>query len=124
MKVVLLAAVVAAFVAGTAAAQQSEILGPIDGAVNALLGAAGVANREASRVVPIVGAGGTAEGYAQIIGAQSRVAATRAVVKLSANAPNGWRIDTLVPVTAISRAGGTLHREYGVAVDAVVNLQP
>ncbi len=121
MKVLVLAAAVAAFAGGFAAAQQSELLAPLDQAVNALMSAAGVSNHDASRVVPIVVAGGATAGFAQIVGPQARVAATRAVVKISTTSPNGWTIDALVPVTTISRTSGSMHRQYGVAVDAIVN---
>lgn len=121
MKVAILAAVLAAFAAGFAAAQQREILEPLDQAVDAMFSAAGAPNREATRVVPIENAGGIVSGYAQITGARASVAATRAVVRISTVSPNGWTIDALVPVTSVSRTNGTLHREYGVAVDAIVN---
>jgi hypothetical protein len=120
MRSVLLAVALAASAAGIATAQQSEILAPLDQAVNAVLSAAGVPNRDATRVVPVVAAGGATAGYVQIVGPQARVAATRAVVKVSTTAPNGWTIDTLVPVSAVSRSGGTMHRVYGVGVDALV----
>jgi hypothetical protein len=100
---------------------QHEILAPVNDAVNAMLGALGAPNHDATRVVPIVAAGGTTAGYAQIAGPQSRVAATRAVLKISSTSPNGWSIDAFVPVTSVSRGNGAVHRAYGVAVDAIVN---
>ena len=121
MKTVVLAVALAACAAGLAAAQQSEILSPIKTAVDAMLSAAGAANRDAARVVPIVAAGGATVGYAQVVGPQARVAATRAIVRISTTAPNGWTIDALVPVSTVGRASGALHRVYGVAVDALVN---
>lgn len=120
MKTFVLAVALAGFAAGVATAQQSEILAPLDQAVNAMFEAAGVPNRDATRVVPIVTTGGITSGYAQITGSQARVNATRAVLKISTASPNGWSIDALVPVTTISRSSGTIHREYGVAIDAVV----
>ena len=107
--------------AGLAAAQQREILAPLDQAVNAMFAAAGAPNRDATRVVPIESSGGAVAGYAQIVGPRARVAATRAVVEISTTAPNGWQIQALVPVRSVSRASGALQREYGVAVDAIVN---
>jgi hypothetical protein len=120
MKVAFLAALLAAFAAGFAAAQQREVLAPLDEAVNAMFTAAGVPNRDATRVVPIESAGGAVSGYAQIAGSASRITATRAVVEISTTSPNGWSIDVLVPVTSVSRSAGTLHRAYGVAVDALI----
>jgi len=120
MKIVVLAVALAACAAGFASAQQSEILAPLDQAVNAVLSAAGVPNRDATRVVPIVTAGGAQAGYAQIVGPKAEVTATRAVVKISTTAPNGWTFDTLVPVSVVKRGSGQMHREYGVAVDALV----
>ncbi len=121
MKIAVLTIALAAFAAGFAAAGQAEILAPLDQAVNAMLTAAGVPNHDSSRVVPVVGSGGVTTGYAQIVGPQARVAATRAVVKISSAAPNGWTIETLVPVSAVGRGTGAMHREYGVAVDALVS---
>lgn len=121
MKSAVVAVALAACAAGLAAAQQSEILSPLNAAVDAMLSAAGAANRDAARVVPIVAAGGATVGYAQVVGPQARVAATRAVVRISTTAPNGWTIDALVPVSTVSRASGAMHRVYGVAVDALVN---
>lgn len=120
MKMLVLAAALALLTAGFAAGAQSEILAPLDQAVNAMLGAAGVPNRDATRVVPIVGSGGETAGYAQIVGPRAQVAATRAVVKISTAAPNGWTIDAFVPVSTVSRSSGAMHRQYGVAVDAIV----
>lgn len=124
MKVAVLAVTLAACTAGFALAQQSQILRPLDQAVNAMLSAAGVPNRDATRVVPVESAGGAVDGYAQIVGPQARVAATRAVLRITTTSPNGWTIQALVPVTSVSRASGTLHRAYGVAIDALVNGGP
>jgi len=121
MKSVILAVALAALTAGLAVAQQNEILSPLNSAVDAMFSAAGVPNRDAARVVPIVAAGGATVGYAQIVGPQARVAATRAVVRISTTAPNGWTIHALVPVSTVGRASGAMHRVYGVAVDALVN---
>lgn len=121
MKSAVLAVALAVFAAGFACAQQSELLSPLDRAVNAALSAAGVPNREATRVVPIVTSGGASAGYAQIVGARARVAQTRAVVKMSTTAANGWRFDALVPVSVVGRSSGAMHRVYGVAVDALVS---
>jgi hypothetical protein len=121
MKVAFLAAMLAAFAAGFAAAQQRELLAPLDEAVNAVFSAAGAPNRDATRVVPVESAGGVVNGYAQIVGPASRVQATRAVVQISTASPNGWSIEALVPVSSVSRSTAALHRAYGVAVDALVN---
>lgn len=121
MKTVVLAVALAAFAAGFAAARQNELLSPLNAAVNAMLSAAGVPNRDAARVVPLVSTGGATRGYAQIVGPQALLAATRAVVRVSTTAPNGWTIDALVPVSVVGRTSGEMHRVYGVAVDALVN---
>ena len=120
MKAVLIVALLVACAAGESRAQ-NELLAPVNEAVNAMFEAAGVPNRDATRVVPIVAQSGLTTGYAQITGAQARVNATRAVLSISTVSPNGWSINALVPVTTISRTSGAIHREYGVAVDAVVN---
>ena len=120
MKTVLFAAALAASTAGIAAAGQSEILAPLDRAVNALLTAAAVPNREETRVVPIVEAGGATSGYAQIVGTHAALAATRAVVDVSRATPGAGTIELLIPVSTVKRSNGTMQREYGVAVDAIV----
>lgn len=120
MKVAIIAALLAAFAFGFAAAQQSELLGPLNTGVNALFEAAGVPNRGAGKVVPIVTSGGAPAGYAQIVGTQTAVNATKAVVQVSTSYGGAWSISALIPVTAIARSGG-MHRAPGVAVDAVIN---
>lgn len=120
MKIAVFALVLSLFAAGISSAAQSEILSPLDGAVNAMLGALQAPNRDATRVVPVFGPGGVTRGYAQIVGPQSKVAATHAVAMISTTSPNGWTIDTLIPVSTIARDGTAMHREYGVAVDALV----
>lgn len=121
MKTLVLTIAVVLLTAGLAVAAQSEILAPLDQAVNAMFDAAGAPNRDATRVVPIVSSGGQTAGYAQIVGPRAQVAATRAVVKISTASANGWTIDAFVPVSTVSRSSGAMHREYGVAVDAIVN---
>lgn len=121
MKVAILSVLLVSFAAAVACARPREILAPLNQAVNAMLGAAGAANRETSRVVPVESAGGLVAGYAQIIGPRMQVLATRAVIKVSVIAPNGWKIDALIPVSSVSRSGVSMHREYGVAIDAIAN---
>jgi hypothetical protein len=121
MKVFALTMLLAAAAAALAFGRQNELLTPLDQAVNAMLDAAGTPNRGISRVVPIVRSGGVPGGYAQIIGDRAAVAHTRAVLEISTAVPSGWSIDALIPVTTISRTSGTIHRSYGVAVDAIVN---
>lgn len=121
MKTMLLALALAVACAGFVAAQQREILAPLDQAVNAMFEAAGVPNRDATRVVPIESSGESISGYAQIAGPRAAVAATRAVVQISTTAPNGWTIQALIPVRSVNRQTGALQREYGVGVDAIVN---
>jgi hypothetical protein len=120
MKVAVTTAILAAFLCGFAAAQQSELLGPLNTGVNALLQAAGVANREASRVVPIVDSVGVSNGFAQIVGTQRNVNAVKAVLAVETHGGETWSITGFVPVTSVNR-GGTPHRAYGVAIDAVID---
>jgi hypothetical protein len=124
MRIALLTISLAVCAAAIAGAQQSAILAPLDQAVNAVLSAAGASNRDATRVVPVVTAEGAVAGYAQIVGSQGRVAATRAVLNVSTSTPHGWSIETLVPVSTVSRDGRMMHRVYGVAVDALVREGP
>lgn len=120
MKVAVAAAVLAAFLSGYALAQQQELLGPLDTAVNALLQASGVQNREASRVVPVVDSSGISSGFAQIVGTQQRLRAVKAVFAISTQGTQAWSISAFVPVTSITR-GGAPHRAYGVSVDALID---
>jgi hypothetical protein len=121
MKVAFIAAIFAAFAFGFATAQQPELLGALNTGVNTLLQAAGVGNSTASRVVPIETPGGIVTGYAQIVGAQKAVNATKAVVQLHTDYGGAWSISALVPVTSVTRTAGTMHRAYGVAIGAVIN---
>lgn len=121
MKVAIIAAVLAAFAGGFVAAQQSELLGPLNTGVNALFDAAGVPNHGSGKVVPIITSGGAPAGYAQVIGSPSAVNATKAVVQVSTSYGGAWSITALIPVTSVSRSGGTMRRATGVAVDAVIN---
>lgn len=124
MKGIILVLLFGAFGVGFAVARQHEVTLPIDAAVNAMLAAAGAPNHQATRVVPIENSGGLVSGYAQIVGTRSSVAATRAVVRISAPPASGWTVDAYIPVTGIDRHSGTIHRQYGVAIDALVKGRP
>jgi hypothetical protein len=119
MKVALIATLLATLLAGVAVGQQSELLAPLNTGVNALLDASGAPNRLASKVVPIVTSGGATTGFAQIVGPAASVNATRAVLEVHSQFAGAWDFAALVPVTGVSR-GGTIHRQYGVGVDAVI----
>jgi spore maturation protein SpmB len=120
MKVALIAAVLAAFAFGFGIAQQSALLEPLNTGVNSLLEAAGVPNRTAARVVPIVAAGGGTRGYAQIVGPENAVRQTKAIVALQAQGGTA-NITALIPVTSVDRKSGAMKRANGVAVDAVID---
>jgi hypothetical protein len=120
MKTVLVAAILTALLAAYAIAQENAMLAPLDTGVNALLQAAGVPNQSATKVVPIVTSGGAKAGFAQIAGTRENVEHTHAVVELRSQFGGTWQVRALVPVTSVS-PGGTIHRRYGVTVDAVIN---
>jgi hypothetical protein len=117
----MIAALLAAFAAGYASAQQPELLGALNTGVNALLEASGVPTRAAARVVPIVSTGGAPAGYAQIVGPGAAVRATKAVISLQTLAANAGTIVALIPVSSVNRKNGALQRVSGVAVDAVID---
>jgi hypothetical protein len=119
MKRAILTAILAVSLAAYALAQQNVMLAPLDSGVNALLQAAGAPNTTATKIVPIVTSGGAKAGFAQVIGRQSTVDQTRAVVEIRTQFGGAWDVQALLPVTAVS-AGGTIHRAPGVAVDAVI----
>jgi hypothetical protein len=123
MKVAFIVALLAAFAGGFAAAQQTELLGPLNTGVNTLLQAAGVGNSASSRVVPIVTPGGTLTGYAQVVGTPSAVNATKAVVQLHTEYGGAWSISALVPVSSVARTSGAMHRVSGAAIDAVISTR-
>jgi hypothetical protein len=119
MKTALITAILAAALAGYAYAQQDVMTAPLDSGVNALLQAAGAPNEGATKVVPIITTGGAKAGFAQIVGSQENVARTHAVVEIRSHFGGAWDVRALVAVSSVSR-GGTVHRENGVAVDAVI----
>ena len=121
MKVAVLFALLCAFAAGFAVAQQSVLLDPLNTGVNALLQAAGTGNSGASRVVPVETQSGAPAGYAQVVGSPDGVNATKAVVELQTQFGGSWSIDALVPVTSVKPGSSAIHRARGVAVDAVIN---
>lgn len=120
MKVAIGAALLAAFLSGFAYAQQSELLGPLNTAVNALMQAAGVENRQASRVVPVVDSLGVSNGFAQIVGPAKSVSSVKAVLAIQSGGGEAWSITGFVPVTGVNRAGAP-HRAYGVSIDALID---
>jgi hypothetical protein len=121
MKVIAMIAILTALLASVAGAQQSELLEPLNTGVNALLEAAGAPNRLANRVVPIVTSGGANVGMAQIVGPQSSIDATRAVLEVRSAFGSAWNVQALIPVTSVGR-NGAIHRQYGVGVDAVIGM--
>ncbi len=98
---------------------QGAVTGALNSAVNAVLDAAGSANTQTTKVVPIVTAAGAQAGFAQIVGTQRAVEHTTAVVEVSA--PSSVSIIALIPVSRIDAQAGTFNREYGVGIDALVN---
>lgn len=101
-------------------APQSQVTGALNTAVNAMLDAAGSGNHQATKVVPIVTEGGGDAGFAQIVGSGSAVSRTNAVVEIARPAPGAGAISVLVPVSSVDTNGGTLHRVYGVGIDALI----
>ena len=113
MKVTVLALLLASSLPGA-----SGVSTALNTAANAVFDAAGAPNREATKVVPVVSAAGSVHGFAQVTGSAKAVAATAAVVEISS--ATTWSITAFVPVTSMPDASGAFHREYGVAVDALI----
>lgn len=88
-------------------------------ATNSVFDAAGAANHEATRVVPVVSPGGGQSGFAQIAGSAKALRTVSAVVKIQT--ATAWSISAFIPVRDFSTADGTFHRVYGVAVDALIS---
>lgn len=116
MKILAIAMVLAAFAPAAPGVQEA-----LNTAANTVFAAAGSSNRQATKVVPVVRPGGGNGGFAQIVGSSQAVKATTAVMEITTT--TAWSITALIPVSRIDSSSGSFHREYGVAVDALVNYR-
>jgi hypothetical protein len=102
----------------------SAIARPLNEFINGALAKDGIGNREATKVVPILSVGdGTYIGAAQVVGSQSAVSSTKAILALRTHFgfAGNWEIEGLVPVNSLAVTSGA-QRVYGVGLDAVINL--
>lgn len=103
----------------------TAIARPLNGFINGLMDGKGVGNRDATKVVPILTLGsGTYIGAAQVVGSQSAVNHTQAVVSFRGSfAGDAWNASALVPVSSLNVSGSGSSRVYDVGVDAVINAR-
>ena len=109
-------------VAGGAAVM--AVAKPLNNFINSLMASNGVANRDHTKVVPILTLGGNSYiGAAQVSGPSYNVNRVMAVIAYKGQWNNGvWNIDGLVPIDNLNPAKG-LKRVYGTGVDAIVNAK-
>jgi len=97
---------------------------PLNAAINQLMLARGLANKDKTKVVPILTLGSAQYiGAAQVSGPAGAIDAVKAVVAYKGSWNNGvWTIDALVPVDTLNPVRG-VKRVYGTGVDAIVNAK-
>ena len=97
---------------------------PLNNFINSLMASNGVANRDHTKVVPILTLGANSYiGAAQVSGPSYNVNRVMAVIAYKGSWNNGvWNIDGLVPVDSLNPTKG-VKRVYGTGVDAIVNAK-
>lgn len=102
----------------------TAIAKPLDAAINQLMLSHGFANRDKTKVVPIITLGANQYvGAAQVSGPAGTIDTVKAVVAYKGAWNNGvWTIDGLVPVDTLNPTRG-VKRVYGTGVDAIVNAK-
>lgn len=145
MAVCVVVAVAAAVIAAPAAGQVSigsliklfgigyvvKTFGPqINDAINTLMLNNKVANREMTKVVPIVSiavgvsaSGGAFIGAAQVQGPKASVDKVQAVAQIEGAFSDAVRLKGLIPVDSLNPISGNLHRVYGVGITALVDFR-
>jgi len=100
------------------------VAAPLNNFINNLMAANHVANRDHTKVVPIVTVGSnTYVGAAQVSGPTYNVNRVEAVGAFKGQWNNGvWNVDALIPIDNLNVLKG-FHRVYGTGVDAVVNAK-
>ncbi len=142
------AVIVAAFTAGTVAPAVAQVsigsliklfgigyvvkqFGPqINNAINTLMLNNKAANREMTKVVPILSVGigvsapgGAYIGAAQVQGPKASVDKVQAVAQIEGAFSDAVRLRGLIPVDSLNPLPGNLHRVYGVGVSALVDFR-
>ncbi|MDE2572585.1 MAG: hypothetical protein KGM44_08710 [bacterium] len=100
------------------------IASPLNNFINNLMAANHVANRDHTKVVPIITVGSaTYVGAAQVSGPTYNVNRVQAVGSFRGGWNNGvWNVSALIPIDNLNVLKG-FHRVYGTGVDAVVNAK-
>jgi hypothetical protein len=139
---------IAAFAAGLAAPAVAQVsigsllklfgigyvvkaFGPqINSAINTLMLNNKAANKEMTKVVPILSVGvgvsapgGSYIGAAQVQGPKAAVDKVQAVAQIEAAFMDAVRLRGLVPVDSLNPLPGSLHRVYGVGVSALIDFK-
>ncbi len=108
-----------------------KTLGPqINDFINTLLLNNQAANREETKVVPILSIGiglsspgGAYIGAAQVSGPAGALATVQAVAQIEATFSNTVRVKALIPIDSLTPIPGSFHRVYGVGVTAIIDLR-
>lgn len=102
----------------------------INNAINTLMLNNKAANREMTKVVPILSVGvgvaapgGSYIGAAQVQGPKAAVDRVQAVAQIEGSFSDIVRLRGLVPVDSLNPLPGNLHRVYGVGVSALVDFR-
>lgn len=109
-------------VGGIAAVEAVAV--PLNNFINQLMFSNSVANKDKTKVVPIIQVGSaTFVGAAQVSGPQGQVDRTRAVAEYDAQWNRGvWQVRALVPIDQLNVTKG-FKRVYGVGLNAVINAK-
>ncbi|HVA36358.1 MAG TPA: hypothetical protein VNJ51_01960 [Candidatus Dormibacteraeota bacterium] len=97
---------------------------PLNNFINNLMASNHVANRDHTKVVPILTVGSNLYvGAAQVSGPTYDVNRVQAVGAFKADWNNGvWNVDALVPIDNLNVLRG-FHRVYGTGIDAVLDAK-
>lgn len=102
----------------------------INDAINTLMLNNKAANREMTKVVPILSVGvglsapgGAYIGAAQVQGPKAAVDKVQAVAQIEGAFSDVVRLRGLVPVDSLNPLPGNLHRVYGVGVSALIDFR-
>lgn len=108
-----------------------KTLGPqINDFVNTLLLNNQAANREETKVVPILSVGigisspgSSYIGAAQVSGPAEALATVQAMAQIEATFSNSVRVKALVPIDSRDPIPGSFHWVYGVGVTAIIDIR-
>lgn len=99
-----------------------QLAGPLNDFINTLMMNNGAANRDATKVVPIITVGqGVEVGAAQVSGPEAQVKAVKAVIAINATFDKGRRLEVRALIPSGSKNPLQLQRVYGVGVTAIID---